>query len=155
MTEQTTRLVLPSHIEAVADAAAAVTGFVQNCGVGEEVAFGIDMAVREAIEKGLEKAHKNIVHLATITNVKDNNRLLVVKEHIAKMDGVYHVRQISFDTATHVAELEIIASPKAHEFWRAWLEKLPLTIVTEVKTLAPRKPRPASAPPASYPPWYK
>ena len=28
MTEQTTRLVLPSHIEAVADAAAAVTDFV-------------------------------------------------------------------------------------------------------------------------------
>ena len=49
MTEQTTRLVLPSHIEAVADAAAAATDFVQNCGVGEEAAFGIDMAVREAI----------------------------------------------------------------------------------------------------------
>ena len=49
MTEQTTRLVLPSHIEAVADAAAAATDFVHNCGVGEEAAFGIDMAVREAI----------------------------------------------------------------------------------------------------------
>lgn len=49
MTEQTTRLVLPSHIEAVADAAAAATDFVHNCEVGEEVAFGIDMAVREAI----------------------------------------------------------------------------------------------------------
>ena len=49
MTEQTTRLVLPSHIEAVADAAAAATDFVHNCGIGEEAAFGIDMAVREAV----------------------------------------------------------------------------------------------------------
>ena len=49
MTEQTTRLVLPSHIEAVADAAAAVTDFVQSCGVREEAAFGVEIAVREAV----------------------------------------------------------------------------------------------------------
>jgi serine/threonine-protein kinase RsbW len=53
VTEQTTRLVLPSHIEAVADAAAAVTDFVQSCGVGEEAAFGIEMAVREAITNSM------------------------------------------------------------------------------------------------------
>src|SRR5436853_1814693 len=49
VTEQTTRLVLPSHIEAVADAAAAATDFVQSCGLGEETAFGVEMAVREAV----------------------------------------------------------------------------------------------------------
>ena len=49
VTEQTTRLVLPSHIEAVADAAAAVTDFVNGCGLDEQAAFGIDMAVREAV----------------------------------------------------------------------------------------------------------
>ncbi|HVS20330.1 MAG TPA: ATP-binding protein [Pyrinomonadaceae bacterium] len=49
MTEQTTRLVLPSHIEAVADAAAAASRFAQSCGVDESIAFGIDMAVREAV----------------------------------------------------------------------------------------------------------
>src|SRR5262249_50806888 len=32
----------------------------------------VDMATREAIAKGLEKAHKFIVHNATITGVKDN-----------------------------------------------------------------------------------
>jgi len=53
VTEQTTRLVLPSHIEAVADAAAAATGFVQSCGLGEEIAFGIDMAVREAVTNAI------------------------------------------------------------------------------------------------------
>ena len=53
MTEQTTRLVLPSHIEVVADAAAAVAEFVQSCGVGEQAAFGVDMAVREAVTNAI------------------------------------------------------------------------------------------------------
>src|SRR5438552_9104414 len=58
VTEQTTRLVLPSHIEAVADAAAAVADFVQNCGVGEEAAFGVDMAVREAVTNAVVHGNK-------------------------------------------------------------------------------------------------
>lgn len=49
MTDQTTRLVLPSHIEAVADAAAAVADFLRSCGASEEAGFGIEMAVREAV----------------------------------------------------------------------------------------------------------
>jgi serine/threonine-protein kinase RsbW len=49
VTEQTTRLVLPSHIEAVTAAAAAVTDFVNGCGLDEQAAFGVDMAVREAV----------------------------------------------------------------------------------------------------------
>ena len=53
MTEQTTRLVLPSHIEAVGDAATAVTDFVQSCGIGEDAAFGIVMAVREAVTNAM------------------------------------------------------------------------------------------------------
>ena len=53
VTEQTTRLVLPSHIEAVADAAAALTDFVKSCGLDEQAAFGIDMAVREAVTNAM------------------------------------------------------------------------------------------------------
>jgi len=53
VTDQTTRLVLPSHIEAVADAAAAVTDFIRNCGVSEEAAFGVEMAVREAVTNAM------------------------------------------------------------------------------------------------------
>ena len=58
MTEQTTRLVLPSHIEAIADGAAAATDFIKNCGVGEEAVFGIDMAVREAITNAMVHGNK-------------------------------------------------------------------------------------------------
>jgi len=53
VTEQTTRLVLPSHIEAVANAAAAASDFVKSCGVDEQTAFGIDMAVREAVTNAM------------------------------------------------------------------------------------------------------
>ena len=53
MTDQTTRLVLPSHIEAVADAAAAGTDFIRNCGVSEELSFGIEMALREAVTNAM------------------------------------------------------------------------------------------------------
>ncbi len=49
VTEQTTELILPSRIEAVAEAAAATAKFLSSAGFGEEDAFGIDMAVREAV----------------------------------------------------------------------------------------------------------
>lgn len=49
MTEQAIRLVLPSHIEAVADAATAATDFAKSCGAGEDATFGLEMAVREAV----------------------------------------------------------------------------------------------------------
>ena len=49
MTEETTELVLPSRVEAVADAAAAAAQVVSRAEIGDEAAFGIDMAVREAV----------------------------------------------------------------------------------------------------------
>jgi serine/threonine-protein kinase RsbW len=44
-----TELVLPSRIEAVNLAASAAAEFVKRSGLGEDAAFGIDMAVREAV----------------------------------------------------------------------------------------------------------
>jgi len=58
VTEQATRLVLPSHIEAVADAAAAAADFSRTCGLAEDAAFGIDMAVREAITNAIVHGNK-------------------------------------------------------------------------------------------------
>ena len=49
MTVDTTALSLPSRIDTVATAAAAVAEFVGRLGVSDEAAFGIDMAVREAV----------------------------------------------------------------------------------------------------------
>ena len=49
MTAETTELSLPSRIDTVATAAAAVAEFLNRSGISEEAAFGIDMAVREAV----------------------------------------------------------------------------------------------------------
>ena len=49
MTVETTELSLPSEIETVATAAAAVAEFIGRFGVSDDAAFGIDMAVREAV----------------------------------------------------------------------------------------------------------
>ena len=49
MTVETTELSLPSRIDTVAAAAAAVAEFVGRSGISDDAAFGIDMAVREAV----------------------------------------------------------------------------------------------------------
>jgi serine/threonine-protein kinase RsbW len=49
LTEETTELVLPSRIEAVNMAASAAAEFVKRSALGEDAAFGVDMAVREAV----------------------------------------------------------------------------------------------------------
>jgi serine/threonine-protein kinase RsbW len=47
--EETTELILPSRVEAVAEAAAAAARVVSRAGFDDEAAFGVDMAVREAV----------------------------------------------------------------------------------------------------------
>jgi serine/threonine-protein kinase RsbW len=44
-----TELILPSRIEAVNMAASAAAEFVKRSALGEDAAFGVDMAVREAV----------------------------------------------------------------------------------------------------------
>jgi serine/threonine-protein kinase RsbW len=49
VTADTTELSLPSRIDTVATAAAVVAEFLSRSGISEDAAFGIDMAVREAV----------------------------------------------------------------------------------------------------------
>jgi serine/threonine-protein kinase RsbW len=49
LTEEMTELVLPSRIEAIKDAASAAAEFVKRSGLGDDAAYGVDMAVREAV----------------------------------------------------------------------------------------------------------
>ncbi len=49
MTEATTELTLPSRIEAIAEAATKAEEVAGRLGLSEEAAFGLDMAVREAV----------------------------------------------------------------------------------------------------------
>jgi len=53
VTAETTELSLPSRIEAIDEAAIAVARLVSRSGMSEEAAFGVDLAVREAIANAI------------------------------------------------------------------------------------------------------
>jgi serine/threonine-protein kinase RsbW len=58
VTVETTEIKLPSRIEAVEEAAAAVAELVNRSGIDENAAFGIDMAVREAVTNAVLHGNK-------------------------------------------------------------------------------------------------
>ena len=85
----------------------------------------IDTATKDVIVKMLVKAQKILVHEATITGVHNDNQLLAIMEYVGKMEGVYGVRQVSFDRETHTGVIDIIGNPRSETYWRAYLEKMP------------------------------
>jgi serine/threonine-protein kinase RsbW len=58
VTLETTELKFASRVGAVEEAAQAVSEFLSRAGVGEHVAFGIDMAVREAVTNAVLHGNK-------------------------------------------------------------------------------------------------
>lgn len=58
MTVETTELTLPSRIEAVNEAAAAVARILEHLGAHEQLVFGIDMALREAVTNAVVHGNK-------------------------------------------------------------------------------------------------
>lgn len=95
----------------------------------------VDVAANAAVQKSLAKAQKMLVHEAVIVGVYTDNALLAIMEYMGKMEGVYHVRRLSFDKEQHEALIEIIGSPRSETYWRAYLEKMPRTkIYTNVTT---------------------
>ncbi|HEX9629387.1 MAG TPA: ATP-binding protein [Pyrinomonadaceae bacterium] len=62
---------MPSSIEAVSEAAAAVAEFMNRLGIDEGVAFGVDMAVREAVTNAV--LHGNKLDEAKVVDLKLRN----------------------------------------------------------------------------------
>ncbi len=58
MTDETLQLKLPSRIESIAEAAEAAAGVAGRLGLGEEAAFGLDMAVRESVTNAVLHGNK-------------------------------------------------------------------------------------------------
>ncbi len=87
---------------------------------------------KEAIARSLEKAHKIMVYRAVLSGIYSNTGLLAIMEHMGKMEGIYHVRRVSYNQAAREAEIEIIGSPKSENFWRTQLEKAPKFKVVKV-----------------------
>jgi len=85
----------------------------------------LDAVVKEAATKALEKSDKIIVYEVEISKVPGNLHILRIKDHIAKLQGVYHVRDLSYDPATQIAVLEVLGSPKMLTFLKAHIENMP------------------------------
>jgi hypothetical protein len=85
----------------------------------------VDTATKDVVVKMLAKAQKILVHEATVTGVHDDSQLLAIMDYMGKMDGVYGVRQVSYDRDAKVGVIDIIGNPRSETYWRAYLEKMP------------------------------
>ncbi len=80
-------------------------------------------AATEVMELTLEKTHKLLVRDVAVQGVVSEVDVLRLMEHIVRLQGVHHVRRLSFDPASRTAVLEVIGSPDAEPYWRAHLER--------------------------------
>ena len=78
MTAEPTELKLPSRIEAVNEAGAAIAAIVGRSGISEEAAFGIDMAVREAVTNAIIHGNKLDEKKFVEINVKSSSESLEI-----------------------------------------------------------------------------
>jgi serine/threonine-protein kinase RsbW len=80
-TIETTELSLPSRIEAVDAAAAAVTEFISRSGISEEAAFRIDMAVREAVTNAVLHGNRQEESKAVQLTLKSSPDAIEISVH--------------------------------------------------------------------------
>jgi len=78
VTAEPTELKLPSRIEAVNEAGAAIAAIVGRSGISEEAAFGIDMAVREAVTNAIIHGNKLDEKKFVEINVKSSSESLEI-----------------------------------------------------------------------------
>jgi serine/threonine-protein kinase RsbW len=80
-TIETTELSLPSRIEAVDAAAAAVAEFISRSGISEEAAFRIDMAVREAVTNAVLHGNRQEESKAVELTLKSSPDAIEISVH--------------------------------------------------------------------------
>ena len=81
MTVETTELSLPSRIDTVAAAAAAVAEFVGRSGVSDDAAFGIDMAVREAVTNAVLHGNNEDENKTVAVTIKSSPDAVEISVH--------------------------------------------------------------------------
>jgi serine/threonine-protein kinase RsbW len=79
--ETTTELSLPSRIDTVATAAAAVAEFLGRLGISDEAAFGIDMAVREAVTNAVLHGNRQDEKKVVDINLKSSPEAVEISVH--------------------------------------------------------------------------
>ena len=78
--------------------------------------------VKEAATKALEKSDKILIYEVEISSLSSNMDILKIKDHIANLQGVYHVRDLLYEPAKKLTVLEIQGGPKMQTFLKAHIE---------------------------------
>lgn len=78
VTEEKTELILPSRIEAIAEAASVAAEIADRLGLSEEAAFGLDMAMREAVTNAVLHGNKKDETKKVEITFQDTGAALVV-----------------------------------------------------------------------------
>ena len=81
MTVATTELTLPSRIEAVNEAAAALARTLSDLGADEQIAFGLDMAIREAVTNAVMHGNKQDEAKEVRVNIKSSPKAIEISVH--------------------------------------------------------------------------
>ncbi len=81
MTAETTELSLPSRIDTVATAAALVAEFLSRSGITEDAAFGIDMAVREAVTNAVVHGNRQDENKTVDVTLKSSPDAVEISVH--------------------------------------------------------------------------
>jgi serine/threonine-protein kinase RsbW len=81
VTADTTELSLPSRIDTVATAAAAVAEFLSRSGITEDAAFGIDMAVREAVTNAVVHGNRQDKNKTVEVTLKSSPDAVEISVH--------------------------------------------------------------------------
>ena len=126
VTVEQTELKLPSRLEAVGEAANAVADFMTRVGIGDEAAFGIDMAVREGIANAVIHGNKlDEEKLVTITITKSSDTL----EFIIQDQGEgFDIETVSDPTA---AENILKTSGRGIFFMRNFMDEVSWSTLPE------------------------
>ena len=81
VTEETIELKLPSRVDAIDETATAVASFASRSGIDEQAAFGVDMAVREAIANAVIHGNKLDEDKTVTVSVTSSPDSLEIKVH--------------------------------------------------------------------------
>lgn len=91
MSPEPFELSLPSHIEAIQEAAATVAKILQEAGIAEHITYGVEVALREAVANAV--IHGNRVDASKVVRV-------TVKAAPQELEIMVHDEGAGFDPAT-------------------------------------------------------
>lgn len=130
VTVEQTELSLPSRLEAVAEGADAVAEFLNRAGVGEEAAFGIDMAVREGLANAVIHGNRlDEEKIVTIKVVKSTDSLEIT---VRDQGQGFNPETVSDPTA---AENILKTSGRGIFFMRNFMDQVDWTVLPEGGTV--------------------